>query len=399
MKALINKSTLKKICEEKGVSGEYLSKKCGIDIEKIRFYLEPNDSKLPAFGQAKDIARKLHVPFAGLYMEPEKLPLKQIKMLKIINYRSIQLVGNDDSAVNLAIYDLMDAKEEIQKVFELVGEEYPSFDLIPPGGSDIKEWANYIRTVFCIDLDKQLSTTSTRQLYLYIREKIEEQGIIVQSFTGVPVEELRGIAIFGENPIIGVNDKDRYPGKTFSLIHELVHILKRQSTVCNEMITSFSQRKEEVFCNAVAGEVLVPKEELRKALRLRGQTGILYDDLKHYSDLFSVSREVIARRLFDNNALSQEEYDSMSKQLVKDFNDDREKYREESRKAREEGRPYGFPKQQERVAIDRNSTNYCMALCKGYYSDLLTKQDLSRSLNIKVKHIDKFIQEVGKWGS
>ena len=85
MKALINKSTLKKICDKKGVSGDYLSEKCGINIEKMRCYLEPNDDKLPAFGQAKDIARKLHVPFAGLYMEPEKLPLKQIKKLKMIN--------------------------------------------------------------------------------------------------------------------------------------------------------------------------------------------------------------------------------------------------------------------------------------------------------------------------
>ena len=400
MKAYINKKTLNIICEEKGVSEKFLSDKCNIDIERMKDFLDPNSSDLPAIGQAKEIAKRLHIPFAGLYMEPEHLPLKSMKKGRIVNYRSMYIVSNDDSMVNLAIWDLLDAREEINKTFELLDIEMPTFSITAPKESNITYWANAIRSLFGFDIEQQYCTTSKRQLYLYLREKIEEQGIIVQSFMGVPLEELRGISIFDETPIIGINDNDRYPGKTFSLIHELVHLIKRQSALCNEMVSSFTQTKEEIFCNAVAGEVLVPTEELNKVLSIDNEKeNDTYSVLNCLADLFSVSREVVVRRLLDNGYIGQKEYDYLVKQLLNELNDDRERNRKEARKAREEGRTYGFPRQQERIAIDRNSTKYCKALCKGYYDQLFTKQDLSRSLNLKVRHIDKFIQEVGKWNN
>ena len=57
-----------------------------------------------------------------------------------------------------------------------------------------------------------------------MRQKVEGKGIFVHCFTGVDVEIVRGISIFNDTtPIIGLNDNDRYPAKTFSIIHELVH--------------------------------------------------------------------------------------------------------------------------------------------------------------------------------
>ena len=79
--------------------------------------------------------------------------------------------------------------------------------------------------------------------------------MFIQGFSGVDTEIARGVAIYNDlYPIISINNDDRYPAKTFSIIHELVHIFKRQSTMCNDMVTSFSAQQEEVFCNAVAGE-------------------------------------------------------------------------------------------------------------------------------------------------
>ena len=67
------------------------------------------------------------------------------------------------------------------------------------------------------------------------------------------MEMARALAIYvKEMPIIGINDEDRPPAKSFSMIHELVHIFKRESSLCNDMR---SARSEEVFCNAVAGEL------------------------------------------------------------------------------------------------------------------------------------------------
>lgn len=71
-------------------------------------------------------------------------------------------------------------------------------------------------------------------------------------------------------PIIGINDNDRYPAKYFSILHELVHIIKRTSSICNDMIGSTPWDDEEVFCNTVVGEVLVPRT-------------VLYSFAKNYS--------------------------------------------------------------------------------------------------------------------
>lgn len=112
-------------------------------------------------------------------------------------------------------------------------------------------------------------------------------------------------------PIIGINDEDRPPAKTFTIIHELVHLFKRESSLCNDMSSSASTLSEEVFCNAVAGELLVPKRALRIVLE-HGHYFAPYsiDDIKRVADRFSVSREVIVRRLLELRKIDQSEYET-----------------------------------------------------------------------------------------
>lgn len=88
-------------------------------------------------------------------------------------------------------------------------------------------------------------------------------------------------------------------------IHELVHLFKRESSLCNDMSSSASTLSEEVFCNAVAGELLVPKRALRIVLE-HGHYFAPYsiDDIKRVADRFSVSREVIVRRLLELRMIS-----------------------------------------------------------------------------------------------
>ncbi len=46
-----------------------------------------------------------------------------------------------------------------------------------------------------------------------------KRGIFVQCFTDVPLENTRGFALYdSELPIIDINENDRPPGKSFSLI-------------------------------------------------------------------------------------------------------------------------------------------------------------------------------------
>ena len=69
---------------------------------------------------------------------------------------------------------------------------------------------------------------------------------------------MRGLCIFhDEVPIILLNGKDTTNGRIFSLFHELTHLLLGESAICENNESS----KEEIFCNAVAGEFLVLSDD------------------------------------------------------------------------------------------------------------------------------------------
>ena len=392
--ALINKNTIAYIFEGKKVSKEYVASETGINLEKLNRWIDPTDELLPTINQAKKIAACLHIPFAGFYMNPEHVKLQSIPSVK--NYRT--LYGGiiiDDSAINIAMMDLLHERDfllESSKENDIV---LPAFSLSITLHEDPVIWAKRIREMFSIKLETQYKCTSPRQFYLYLREKIENAGIFVHCFTDVPVEMARALAIYdNEMPIIGINDQDRPPAKSFSIIHELVHIFKRESSLCNDMR---SVRAEEVFCNAVAGELLVPKEALDSTLKIRGvQKPYSKTDIEYLANKFSVSKEVIIRRLLDVGYINDTVYETYADEFKRDV----EMQKEERRIAKQEGRSLPGPARNvSRETIDRTSAAVCKVLCYGYGNNNFSKQDIARHLGISQKHINKFLSEVASWNN
>lgn len=248
MEALINKATLKTLCDHKELSANFLASKVKVDEEKVKIWLDPTSKMRPSFSKAKKIAKAIHVPFAGLYLTSEALELSDYKKSKrnFKNFRSLTSTTNlDDSVINLAVYDLLEARDFLFYLeYELNQKKFEYSLAFPQTSSSPTTWAENIAKIFGIDRQKQKEYTSARKFYLYLRQLVEAKGIFVECFTEVDVSVVRGISVFDKvMPIIGLNDKDRYPAKTFSLIHELVHILKRQSAFCSEMHDSFTQEK------------------------------------------------------------------------------------------------------------------------------------------------------------
>lgn len=170
--------------------------------------------------------------------------------------------------------------------------------------------------------------------------------------------------------------------------------MKRESSLCNEMISKTSSNVEEVFCNAVAGELLVPQKALSIILQNINLTApYSKDDIAAIAKHFSVSREVIIRRLLETERISEIEYQTYSEELRKEL----EKNREEQRNARKNGNYSGIPKNMSREAFDRTSPAVCRNLYQGYSEDIYSKLDIAHHLNIDQKHIDKFLSEVAKW--
>lgn len=89
--ATINKDTLAHICKEKGVSSEFLASKTKLNMSRLNQWLTPTDINLPTINQAKKIAACLHIPFAGLYMNPCDIPLKRINYFQMLSHDMKQL--------------------------------------------------------------------------------------------------------------------------------------------------------------------------------------------------------------------------------------------------------------------------------------------------------------------
>jgi len=113
-------------------------------------------------------------------------------------------------------------------------------------------------------------------------------------------------------PVIGVNRKLRPNGRTFTLLHESVHVFLEKTGLCDieeAVLRPPEEQSTEVFCNAVGAAALVPFDALLMQplvyphpARPRDWSS---DELAALAREFSVSEEVILRRLLTAGRTSQ----------------------------------------------------------------------------------------------
>jgi len=162
-----------------------------------------------------------------------------------------------------------------------------------------------VRSLLGVPLSLQRTWRDARKSYNSWRTSIENAGVLVFQVTGVKPEEILGFSITERPlPVIAVNRKLAPNGRTFTLLHELVHVLLDESAICDiddaESRPAEEQRAE-VFCNAVAAEALVPREALLAedlvAAHPAAPREWTDDELASLARTFSVSTHVILRRL------------------------------------------------------------------------------------------------------
>ena len=395
MPAFINKNTVKFIIEGKKVSNEYLLKHCRCNPELLEKWLNESSAVYPLINQAKKLAFCLHVPFAALYMNSCDIKIKSIPTIR--NYRTIQnSEAIDDSLLNITIQDMMITRDFLLEARNCMQLPPAKFNDLTPESNDPKVWSERIRQYFSIDINHQFNCSNSREFYLYLRRKIEEKGLFIYCFNGIDVEIIRGIAISDEvMPMIGINVKDRYPAKIFSIIHELVHIYKRQSSFCNEMKSSFETKQEEKFCNAVAGEFLVPSYEIHNLLSNDEVNSIDYILIKSLAQKFKISKDVIIRKLFDLEIISDRQYNEFNEQVKKELDG----VANSNGKVNQRKNKRNTSRSMYKSIIVKISSSICKVLYEGYCRAIYDDIDISNYLGLDVNQVKLFLQEVEKWDS
>ncbi len=162
-----------------------------------------------------------------------------------------------------------------------------------------------LRRLLGVTLEMQRTWRDPRASYNGWRAAIERAGMLVFQATGIAPSEMLGFSLPDRPlPVIGVNRKLAPNGRTFTLLHESVHVFLGQSSICDieeGQLRPPEEQRTEVFCNAVAGAALVPRDALLKeplvaqhAPRPRDWSD---DELSSLGRTFGVSNLVVLRRL------------------------------------------------------------------------------------------------------
>ncbi len=207
------------------------------------------------------------------------------------------------------------------------------------------------------------------------RELVEAVGVFVfkRSFKQ---QDVSGFCLIDPQfPIIYLNNSTAKTRQVFTIFHELAHILVRSSGITKtdySYISSLSgeERSIEVFCNAFAGEFLVPSSDFE--LRFDRQQPV-EESTTELATYYNVSREVILRKLLDRGIVSQEHYEEMAQKWIEGF--------EESRKS---GRGGDYYATQAAYLGDR----YMNLVFSQYYERNVSLQELASYLNIKAKSVE-----------
>jgi Zn-dependent peptidase ImmA (M78 family) len=114
--------------------------------------------------------------------------------------------------------------------------------------------------------NRQRAWRDPRASYNGWRGAIERAGILVFQAAGIAPKEMLGFSLSDRPlPVIGLNRKLNPNGRIFTLLHEAVHVYSGASSICDieeGTLRPVKEQRIEVFCNAVAGATLVPREAL-----------------------------------------------------------------------------------------------------------------------------------------
>lgn len=181
------------------------------------------------------------------------------------------------------------------------------------------------------------------EAFKWLRGKVEQAGVFVllvgdlgSWHSHIEVRTFRGIALADEwAPFIVINANDARSAWSFTLLHELAHLLIGKSGVSG-LVNADSAIER--FCNDAASEVLMPAEKLaRIELPHDFDLAILVEIIGEVATEQNISRSLRAYRLYRAGRLGRNQWIAIRDELAERWRDERERKRRVGRE--KEGGP------------------------------------------------------------
>lgn len=374
--ALINNEVLKWIRSETPFSDvNNLLNRCK-DIRKEDIELWESGLESPSINQARKLAKLYRVPLACFFLSsiPDKKPTKYVDRRTYFN--------TDRTDTSYELWKEIERIESIRDV--LLDLQTENIDKLPTFNQDasISTMVETIHSYFDIDLPFKNKQQFNNNSFNYYKNKFEEKGIVIAQISDVDLNEMRGLSIYNDKfPIIAINNKDYERAKTFSLFHELAHLIRRSSSICN---IDFSDKddEEEKICNKLAASLLMPKKQfIEDANKLCQKHGNTWNNkcLQELGDRFGVSSITVLMRLFDLKIIGSDFYFEKNNELKFEF----EKRKEEiDKKVKESNIPFYFYIKY----LNKNGNLMPRTVLSSHYSGEISFGEACKIMNIKPKH-------------
>lgn len=254
--------------------------------------------RLPTFRQAQALASAAHIPFGFLFLArppEETLPLPDLRTVagESLSRPSVNLLDTVRLVLQKQSWYAEYLKERGHAPLPFVA----AFAVGAPVATVVAD----MRRVLGLAEDQRHGTWE--ESFAALVTAADEAGILVirngvvgnNTRRKLDVGEFRGFAVADAlAPLVFINSADAPKARLFTLAHELAHIWLGSSGISNQ--PHAASRHEERFCNAVAGEFLVPERAIRV---LWNSTLAWRENISRLIGVFHVSNLVIARRARD----------------------------------------------------------------------------------------------------
>jgi len=301
----------------------------GLDVTEVAQLLKRSPEEIdaweggtasPTYPQLEKLAYQIYKrPLAVFFLpEPpvEVLPQKEFRTLPDADMRTLQrdtyLHIRRAHAYQFALRELFDgqnpASRQIWKAISLSQSK------------DVAAQAQAIREYLGITLDKQIAWKTDEQALKAWRKDVEACGVFVFK-AAFKQKDISGFCLVDDVlPVVYLNNSTTKTRQTFSLLHELAHLLYSINGL-SKFDTDYidrlpvAQRGIEQFCNAIAAEVLIPVHDFVDQIsRLpTNAERATEDQFSALAERYGVSREAVLRRLLDRGRVGKTFYEHKAK--------------------------------------------------------------------------------------
>ena len=330
--------------------------------------------KEPTLNQLEKLAKEYCVPRWVFTMD--KLPPEYVFDESVPAFRNF--ANNQDSPTEFSpkARSIVTKVSQRRKLILTLRDEQsrPIKKFTPPAiagksidqlGSDVREWLGAEKTQsyefdcwkkFCEDKDIFIFTASNMSDWSYVKDLF------------------RGISIYSEKlPTIIINGSDFHKSQSFTLFHELGHLLRGESRL-DENETSDDSQEAEHWCDEFASNLLMPSEVFEPRVKDFPASSSPKEQLVFLDVLakeFKVSTLACATRLRINESISWPDFNKIRVLLKKRY--------EESKSFRKGGARRNMVEE----GVKKYGRVYLHTLLQAYYDKELTLAKVKRLLDIK----------------